>query len=291
MAISAAMIKTLRERTGAGMMDCKRYLQKTDGDMEAAIKAMREDGQAKADKKAARVAAEGLVVAQLSGSEAVLIEVNSETDFVARNEAFKQFVNQIAALALKNQASNLATLMSLPCGEHASVDAARQHLVLSLGENIQVRRCVHWQTDATFASYQHGDRIAVLVEFEGGDESVGRSVAMQVAAMKPLAVDADGVAPDVLSQEEALLRKQSEDSGKPPEIVEKMLQGRMKKYLAEVTLLGQSFVKDDSMTVGTYVKQHGVKVRRFLRFEVGEGVEKDEKDFAQEVMEQLKGRT
>lgn len=288
MTITSAKIKELREMTGAGMMDCKKYLTQADGDIDKAIEAMRKDGQARAAKKAGRTAAEGLVIAKSEGKHAAIIEVNSETDFVAKNDDFKQFVQMVLDAALADQVADLDALMNHPMGE-GTVGDARQQLVLTLGENIQVRRYQLVESPAMLASYMHGHRIAVLVSYEGGDEALGNDLAMHIAAMNPMVLHADDVPAELLTKEREIETERAEKSGKPAQAIEKMVEGRLKKFVKEVSLMGQSFIKDPSVSIEKLLSDKQAKVLSFIRYEVGEGIEVEKKDFAQEVMEQVKG--
>jgi len=292
MAISAAMVKELRERTGAGMMDCKRMLTETNGDMDAAIDLMRKSGAAKADKKAGRIAAEGRVMISLSDDkkEGAIVEVNCETDFVAKDENFVNFTNAVAAQCLADKPADVAALSDLPLDSGESIGETRENLVAKIGENIQVRRfelLTAADADAEISYYQHGERIGVSVVLKGGDDALGKDIAMHIAASRPICVSESEVPAEVLEKEKEILVAQAQDSGKPMEIIEKMIQGRMRKYLAEVTLLGQPFVKDADQTVAQLLKAAGAEVVSFTRFEVGEGIEKKTEDFAAEVMAQV----
>jgi len=294
MAISAAMVKELRERTGAGMMDCKKALVEAGGDIEAAIEAMRKSGQAKAAKKAGRIAAEGVVMIEVAedGKRGVVVEINCETDFVARDESFTAFTEAVARTALQCGAADAETLLQEPiAGDPSmSVDAAREALIAKIGENIQVRRVVRFDAvQGHLWTYRHGTRIAVVVDLEGGDQTLGRDIAMHVAASNPICVSTDEVPEATLEKEREIFRAQALESGKPPEIVEKMIGGRIRKFLEEVTLLGQAFVKDDKKTVEKLLEEAGAKVARFARVEVGEGIEKRNENFAEEVMAQARG--
>ncbi len=288
MSITAAQVKELRERTGAGMMECKKALVETGGDMEAAIDHLRKTGLAKADKKASRVAAEGAVVYAGNDNNAVLVEINCETDFVASDENFRNFANQVVDKAL--EVESIEALREAELGSGETVEATRQHLVAKLGENIQVRRMVRMAVgDNVVGNYIHGGRIGVLVALSGGSEELARDLAMHIAALNPAYIDADAVPGETLEKEKEILRAQAEDSGKPPEIIEKMIGGRLNKRLAEITLTGQPFVKDGDVTVGKLLSQQEAKVVAFERIEVGEGIEKEETDFAAEVMQQARG--
>ena len=287
MSITAAQVKELRDRTGAGMMECKKALVETGGDMDAAIEHLRKSGLAKADKKSGRVAAEGVVVNASRDNQAVLVEINCETDFVAKDENFRGFADELAELALG--VDNIDALNNASLGSGQAVDDARQQLVAKLGENIQVRRMAQLKADGALGSYIHGGRIGVLVGLDGGDEELARDIAMHIAALNPAFVDAEDVPTDVIEKEKQILVSQAVDSGKPAEIIEKMVTGRLKKHLAEITLTGQPFVKDGDVTVGKLLSSSGARVTGFVRLEVGEGIEKEEADFAAEVMEQARG--
>ncbi len=291
MAITAAMVKELRERTGAGMMECKKALTETGGDMDAAIEHLRKTGLAKADKKAGRTAAEGVVIMAQSddGKTAVLVEVNSETDFVAKDDNFKAFAEKVAQIALNSGASSIEALLAAEYEAGKTVEQARQELIAKVGENIQVRRMVRVETEHMIGAYIHGGRIGVLVEQEGGDAELAKDIAMHVAAINPAYVDADSVPAEVVEKEKAILVAQAEESGKPADIIEKMIQGRLRKFLAEITLLGQPFVKDGDITVEKLLKSKGATIKGFQRLAVGEGIEKKEENFAEEVMAQVKG--
>ncbi len=293
MAISAAQVKELRERTGCGMMECKTALVDSDGDLDAAAEALRKSGMAKADKKAGRVASEGLIRIEVSGNgkSAAIVEINSETDFVAKKTEFIDFVTAISQRVLENNPSDVDALLALPIkagGE--TIEEARRGLIAIIGENISVRRFVRLESgNGIVASYLHGDRIGVLVEVEGGDTALAKDVAMHVAASNPECVDEKDVPQDILDKEKEIFSAQAEASGKAAEIIEKMVQGRMRKFLGEITLLGQPFVKDPDQTVGKLLKAGGATVTGFTRFELGEGIEKKTENFAEEVMAQVQG--
>ncbi len=290
MAVTASMVKELRERTGAGMMECKKALVETDGNMDAALDLLRKSGLAKADKKASRVAAEGQVIlaSNESNTEAVMVEVNSETDFAAKDANFLAFANSVAGNALAEGSTDVEALMATDL-DGASLELARQALIAKIGENIQVRRITRMSSNGNIGAYIHGGRIGVLVELEGGDNEVARDVAMHIAAMNPEFVDVDDVPADILEKEKQFLISQAADSGKPADIIEKMVTGRMRKHLSAITLLGQDFVKDGDITVAKLLEQNGATVKRFTRLEVGEGIEKKEENFADEVMQQVTG--
>lgn len=290
MAVTAAMVKELRERTGAGMMECKNALVEAGGDMDAAIEAMRKAGLAKADKKASRVAAEGKVMLALSddGKQAVMVEVNSETDFVAKDGSFNEFAQAVADRALADAPADVDALLASQI-EGGTVEEARQALIAKIGENIQVRRFVRAETANRLGAYVHGGRIGVLVEVEGGDADLAHDVALHIAAMNPEFVSEDDVPANVVEHEKEILIAQAEGSGKPREIVEKMVSGRLRKHLAGITLLGQPFVKDGDITVAKLLQQKGARVVGFDRLVVGEGIEKKQENFAEEVMQQVSG--
>ena len=291
MQITASMVKELRERTGSGMMECKKALQEAEGNIETAIENMRKSGLAKADKKSGRVAAEGRVAIEISedGKKAVILEANCETDFVSGGDDFMSFVSSIAKVALANQPKTVEELVALPSADgEGTIEEARQAKVAKIGENIQVRRFELLEsTNGSFGSYAHGARMSVLVEMENGSDDLIRDVAMHIAASNPMCVAEENVAADVLEKEKEILRAQALESGKPAEIVEKMLTGRIRKYLAEITLVGQPFVKDPDKTVGTLLSEAGATVASFVRYEVGEGIEKKVENFADEVMAQV----
>ena len=288
MAITASLVKELRERTGAGMMECKKALTETNGDIETAIENMRKSGQAKAAKKAGRTAADGVIVIAQNGDQAVMVEVNCETDFVAKDENFKSFANAVADRVLNTDAADVEALMALPLheGEDTTIEEARQALVSKIGENMSVRRFVRTSAQGTISSYSHGVRIGVLIDVSGGDDSLGRDLAMHIAASNPVCVSEDQVPADMLAKEREITEAQARESGKPDNIIEKMIEGRMRKYLGEITLVGQPFVKDPDTKVGKLLEQQGASVNAFTRFEVGEGIEKKVEDFREEVMAQ-----
>ncbi|MEJ2645186.1 MAG: translation elongation factor Ts [Gammaproteobacteria bacterium] len=294
MAISATQVKELRERTGSGMMECKKALVEADGDMDAAVELLRKSGLAKADKKAGRVAAEGVIVIEVGadGKDAAMVEVNSETDFVAKKEEFQGFAKAVADRVLASSPDSVEALLGMPLkdGEAATVDDARKELVAKLGENVNVRRFERVHAAAgVLASYLHGSRIGVLVQLEGADTDLARDIAMHVAASRPVCVDQTQVPQEMLDKEKDIFSAQAQESGKPPEIVEKMVQGRLKKFLGEITLLGQPFVKDPDTTVGKLLEKSGATVVSFQRLELGEGIEKKSENFADEVMAQVHG--
>ena len=295
MAITAAQVKELRERTGSGMMECKKALVDADGDMDAAIDALRKTGLAKADKKASRVAAEGLVVIEMSADSktAAIVEVNCETDFVARKEDFQGFAAAIALRVLADNPADLEALMAMPLkdGDATSIEDARKALIATIGENISVRRFTRVESDNALASYCHGVRIGVLVELAGSDAVLGKDLAMHIAAHdpRPVCISEEQVPAAMIAAERDIFTAQARESGKPDAIIEKMITGRIRKFLGEITLLGQSFVKDPDLTVGKLLEQSGASVVRFERIELGEGIEKKSENFADEVMAQAKG--
>lgn len=282
--ITAGMVKELRERTGLGMMDCKKALVEADGDMDKAIDEMRKASGMKAAKKAGRIAAEGVVLTKISedGNYGVILEVNSETDFVARDDNFLNFANSVLELAFTSRETDVAKLMS------TGLEDAREKLVQKIGENINVRRVENIEfknvNDGIVDTYIHSNnRIAVLVAITGGDDTLAKDIAMHVAAVNPIVVRAEDVPPELLAKESEIYSAQARESGKPEEIIEKMIQGRLRKYVAEVSLLDQAFVKDGEITVAALLKKAGADVVSFKRYEVGEGIEKEEVDFAAEV--------
>ena len=282
--ITAGMVKELRERTGLGMMDCKKALVEADGDMEKAIDDLRKASGLKAAKKAGRVAADGTVLTKISedGNFGVILEVNSETDFVARDENFLNFANKVLEKAFDTREIDVTALMT------GDLENAREALVQKIGENISVRRVAQIGfenvNDGIVETYIHSNnRIAVLVAIKGGDASLAKDIAMHVAAVNPIVVRAEDVPPELLAKESEIYSAQARESGKPEEIIEKMIQGRLRKYVAEVSLLDQPFVKDGEVTVGALLKKAGADVLSFIRYEVGEGIEKEEVDFAAEV--------
>jgi elongation factor Ts len=287
-AITASLVKELRERTGSGMMECKKALVETDGDIEAAAELMRKSGAAKADKKAGRVAADGAIKAIVTEDRktAVILEINSETDFVAKDDNFQSFADQVLRVILDQKPASVEALSGLTLASGSSVEEARQALIAKVGENIQVRRFEIVESEHGVASYLHGARIGVLVD-SSAESDMARDIAMHIAAVNPQFVDESRIPTDFVEKEKGILIAQAQDSGKPPEIIEKMIQGRLNKFLAEVTLLGQPFVKDPDQTVGKLLSSAGSSILGFTRYEVGEGIEKKVEDFAAEVASQL----
>jgi elongation factor Ts len=295
MAVTAEAVKALRERTGAGMMECKKALVEANGDLEAAAEAMRKSGLAKADKKAGRIAAEGVVVIERSadGRSAALVEVNSETDFVAREKDFQSFAQDVARLALAAQPADLDALLAAKLSSGKTVEETRRELIARIGENIGVRRFEIVAGAAPLATYLHGSRIGTVVVVEGGDEALGRDLAMHVAAINPTYLAADDVPADQVEKERAIFIAQAAAdpklAGKPQDVLVKATEGKLRKFLGEITLLGQPFVKDDKQTVAQVLKAAGAKVTRYVRYEVGAGIEKKQENFAEEVMAQVRG--
>ncbi len=292
--ITSDLVKQLRDRTNAGMMDCKRALEATHGDIELAIEELRKSGRMKADKKAARIAADGAVVIAEQGKQAVMIEINSETDFVARDGNFVQFTQALAKTALESKAMSTDHLATLPLLHHVGhghqVEEARLELVAKVGENIQLRRLVLSNpASAGMGTYLHGNRIGVIVELDVDNKELARDIAMHIAASRPLVISPENVPADVIAKEKEIYMAQAATSGKPQEIIEKMVAGRLKKYLDEVSLMGQAFVKDPDITVGSLLNKHRAKVLAFYRYEVGEGIEKTTEDFKEAVMSQVQG--
>jgi len=291
MNITAAMVKELRQRTDAPMMECKKFLVATDGDIELAILEMRKSGQAKADKKADRVAAEGVVVFCMSddGKRAVLVEINSETDFVARDSNFTEFANSVAQTALASGLTDVAALgQEKLVGGDLSIEETRQTLVSKLGENIQLRRVELVESDEAIGGYLHGSRIGVLVSMKQGSQALAKDLAMQVAAARPLVVRPEQVPAEEIARERDIFMAQARESGKPEAIIEKMVEGRIQKFLAEKSLLGQDFVKNPNQKISQLLKEHNADVVSFACFEVGEGIEKKVDNFVEEVMAQAR---
>ena len=288
--ISAAMVKELRERTSSGMMECKKALVEANGDMELAIENMRKSGLAKADKKSGRIAAEGIIGVKVSGDgkTVAMVDVNCETDFVAKADDFVKFVNSITASLLTASVTSDEELLAMQLSDGQTVDELRRNLIAKLGENIAVRRFQKYQADGGVACYLHGSKIGVIVELAAANPELGKDIAMHIAASKPICVSDEQVSAETIEKEKDIFRAQAAESGKPADIIEKMVAGRISKFFAEVTLLGQPFIKDDKQTVGKLVASKSNKVVQFTRFEVGEGIDKKEENFADEVMAQVK---
>jgi len=289
MSITASMVKELRDRTGAGMMECKKSLVEVNGDIDAAIELLRTSGQAKAEKKASRVAADGRVAIKSNTSEAVIIEINSETDFVAKDENFINFSDSVATLLLEKDVESIEQLSELVLSDSKTVEEARTELISKVGENISIRRFNKISDSVNLGIYSHGSRIGSIVSLSGGSENLAKDIAMHIAASNPICIDVNGVPSDLIEREKRIYNEQALSSGKPPEIIEKMVQGKMSKYLKEITLLGQSFVKDPDISIENLLKNSNAVVTDFIRYEVGEGIEKKEENFADEVMKQIKG--
>jgi len=282
MSVTAAQVKELRERTGLGMMECKKALVEANADIDLAIENLRKSGQAKAAKKASRTAAEGAVVAKVGEGIAILLEVNSETDFVARDDNFQAFVNQVAEVALAARLEDVAKIAEIEYTAGQTVEEARLALVQKIGENIQLRRAQLVEGN-TLGAYIHNSKIGVLVSLEGGDGELAKDVAMHVAAVNPLVATPDEVSAAVLDKEREIFTEQARQSGKPEEVIQKMIDGRLKKFLSEVSLVDQAFVKNPDVKVGQLLKQANATINSFTRMEVGEGIEKEVVDFAAEV--------
>jgi elongation factor Ts len=290
MNITADAVKQLRERTGAGMMECKRALVETKGDLDAAAELMRKQGLAKADKKATRVAAEGVIMAVkgADGHSAAMVEINCETDFVAREQDFRAFAQEVAHSALAARPANLEALAAARLSSGESIEERRRALVAKIGENISVRRFAMLSSPEHLGAYVHGTRIGALVAVKGGDASLAHDLAMHVAASNPRYLSPVQVPADVIAKEREILTQQAQGEGKPPEIVARMVEGRLRKALSELTLTGQPFVKDPDVSVEKLLKDAKAEVLAFERFEVGAGIEKKQEDFVAEVMAQVK---
>lgn len=293
MQITAATVKTLRELTGAGMMDCKKALMESNGDIQAAVERMRKFGQIKADKRSGRIAAEGAIAIAMSNDEAqaVIVEVNCETDFVAKDKQFQMFSRQLADIVLANGINTVDDLSVAIMESGQKVEQARLDLIAKIGENIQIRRLGTLRIKGAAVSYSHGNRIGVLVDILGGNKDLGKDIAMHIAASNPICIAAENVPANLLAKEEEIFTVQAEASGKPPHIITKIVQGKLAKHLQEITLLGQSFVKDTELTVGDLLKSAEAEIAGFIRFEVGEGIEKTSENFADEVRKQVNQST
>jgi len=289
MSISASMVKELRERTGAGMMECKKALQESNGNIDSAIELLRTSGQAKAEKKAKRVAAEGKIVIKNNLANAVIVEINSETDFAANDSNFTDFANSIADALLQNEISDINSMNDLKLSDDVSIEEARTNLISKIGENISIRRFDKIHQAVNIGEYSHGSRIGVIVSLDKSDPDLAKDIAMHIAASNPICLDKEDVPKDLVSREKRIFLEQASSSGKPPEIIEKMVEGRMKKFFKEITLLGQSFIKDPDISIRDLLDKSEAKVQSFIRYEVGEGIEKKEENFADEVMKQIKG--
>ena len=288
MEITASLVNELRERTGAGMMDCKAALKDANGDIESAIEIMRKSGAAKAAKKAGRIAAEGIISIKQKENNIVMIEVNCETDFVAKDDNFLSFSEAIVDVIMEHDVNDIDNLLKLNC-ENQTIEEVTQQLVTKIGEKVTIRRFEKCSIKNQVGIYLHGTRIGVVVEIEGGDQELAKDIAMHIAASKPLYISEDNVSKEVLDKEREIYAAQAKESGKPEEIIKKMVDGRIKKYIKEITLLGQAFVKDPDQSIEGILKLAEANVRSFIRYEVGEGIEKRSDNFAEEVMSQAKG--
>ena len=290
--ISAARVQELRVRTGAGMMDCKKALEGSNGDLDAAAEAMRKSGKIQAEKKSGRIAAEGLIVIKSNAALGLILEINCETDFVGRAENFKQFADAVAQLALDKRIESLAALSAAAFASGQSVESARQDLIAKLGENIQLRRLVllHSEPETQIGAYVHTGRIGAMVKLQGGDAQLAKDLVLHIIAHNPLVISAEDVSNDVIAKEREIFTAQAQASGKPQAVIDKMIEGRIKKFLSEVTLLGQNFIKDETKTVKTLLEESPAhaQVISFVRFALGEGIEKPTEDFAEAVMAQVK---
>jgi elongation factor Ts len=286
-AITAAMVGELRAKTDAPMMECKKALTEADGDMARAEEILRVKLGSKASKAASRVTAEGVVAAYISGKVGALIEVNCETDFVSKNEEFLALANICAKLVAENNPADVAALSALPFGNGKTVEEQRAELIGRIGENMSIRRFQRFETTAKLASYLHGSRIGVMVEFDGADDQVGKDVAMHVAAMKPVALSSEQVPAELIEKERSVASQKAAESGKPADIVAKMVDGSVQKFLKEVSLLNQPFVKNDKQTIDQMLKANNASVKAFTLYVVGEGIEKRQDDFAAEVAAQV----
>jgi elongation factor Ts len=286
--ISAQLVKELRERSGAGMMECKKALVENNGDIEIAMEWLRKSGLAKADKKASRIAAEGRIVAAQAGNKAVLVEINCETDFVAKDDSFLKFSDAVAEVALNSGATDIDALKAAAYPGAGSVEEAAKALIASIGEKIDVRRLARVESDGTIGSYIHGGRIGVLVALKGGSDELAKGIAMHVAAMNPAHIRAEDVPADFLAKEKeiALSQMSDKEKAKPAEILEKIITGKVHKIVSEVTLLGQPYVLDTNTTVADALKKQGADVVSVVRLAVGEGIERATEDFHAEVMKQ-----
>jgi elongation factor Ts len=286
--ITATQVKELRERTGVGMMECKQALIKANGDINVAIDVLRKTGHAKAAKKSGRIAAEGIIIIRTSndGKKGIMIEVNTETDFASRDDQFKEFVNKVVTLGLENEVTDLSGLLALP-----NIAQECEELVAKIGENIQIRRMVFLRSDGIVGGYCHAGRIGVLVDLSVHDLQLGRDIAMHIAASKPEVIDPHDLSAEIINKEKEIYQVEALQSGKPKEIVEKMVAGRIKKFVDEASLVRQPFVKDPTIMVDDLLKRLNAKVLSFVRFEVGEGIEKHKANFAKEVMSQIEGKS
>jgi len=288
MEITASLVKELRERTGVGMMDCKAALSDAKGDIEIAIEVMRKSGAAKAAKKAGRIAAEGIISIKLNENDIVILEVNCETDFVTKDESFLSFVDSVIQVISNNNISDVDELLKLNLGNQ-TIEGSNQQLIAKIGEKITIRRFQKSSIKNQIGTYLHGIRIGVIVEIEGGSEELAKDIAMHIAASRPLFINEDQVSQEILDKEKEIYTAQAQESGKPADIAGKMVEGRLKKFIKEITLLGQPFIKDPEKSIEKILKLSDAKVLSFIRYEVGEGIEKRADNFAEEVMTQAKG--
>jgi len=288
--ITAQMVKELRERTGAGMMECKKALVEAGGDMNKAIDTMRKAGQAKADKKSSRIAAEGVIKLVVKDKKvANMLEVNCETDFVAKDKNFLEFAETISNASLENFNGDISEFIQSKYSSEKTIEEERLELVSKIGENIKIRRVHSVNIENGFiGNYMHGSKICVVAVLENEDESLAKDICMHIAAMKPLAIDETGISQAVLDKEKEIFKAQAKESGKSENILEKMVEGKINKYISEVTLLNQKFVKDNEINIQTLLKNNNNKIISFFRMEVGEGIEKKDENFADEVMAQIK---
>ena len=292
MAIAASQVKELRERSGAGMMECKKALVETGGDIEAAIEHLRKNGAAKAAKKAGRLAAEGSIIVSDTVDAVALVEINSETDFVANDQNFTDFGREVASVVASFAPRDIDELAALCCKSGETVEQKRTALVAKIGENIDIRRFHRLEKEGGLVEcYLHGKRIGVVVKIHGGDNDLAHDLAMHIAATNPICIAEKDVPSDVLEKERDITRAQAEQTGKPPEIIEKMVEGKLKKYINEISLVGQSFVKDSEITIGKLLDSRNAAVSEFVRYEVGEGIEKKQENFADEVIAQANAAT
>jgi len=287
MNITADTVKKLREQTGAGMMECKKALTESNGDFDKAVDLLRQKGLAAAAKKAGRIAAEGVIAIHVEGATGTLVEVNSETDFVAKNNEFRKFADDLAKLISAQNPADIQALSALAFGD-STVEAKRQELIQKIGENLSVRRFVRFDTDGKISSYLHGTRIGVIVDYSGGDDQLGKDLAMQVAASNPLYLSRETVPAENLQRERAIYEAQVKESGKPANVVGKIVEGKLEKFFGETCLIEQIFIKDPDGKKKVKDILKGAVVRRFARFQVGEGIEKKKENFAEEVASQLK---
>ena len=290
--ITAQMVKELRDRTGAGMMECKKALTESKGNMDLAVEAMRKAGQAKADKKSSRIAAEGIISFSMKNSSfANMVEVNCETDFVAKDENFLKFVDQVSKASLEGYTGNLDQFSNYKDSSGKTIEETRLELVSKVGENVKIRRIKSIQNDNGFiGNYLHGSKIGVAVSLEKENNELAKDVCMHIAAMKPLALNSSDIPEEILEKEREIFKAQAQESGKPEEIINRMVEGKMKKYISEVTLLDQDFVKDNDLTIRDLLKKHSNNILFFYRMEVGEGIEKKDENFADEVMAQINNK-